>query len=167
MLELAKNLLNNGYDAHKVMEILVSGGLESLEAAKILVEILTPNSKIKMQEITIIWHEGTGEFDDFVTDNWNHFNSILEIIATQHGSSRGYSKTKFQVTWQDGYTYEGRLDVNTKDDKNVGQHIKEELDFCTGDCKPDHMSDEQYKDFLTPEGQQAARDFLNEYEIIV
>ncbi len=173
MLELAKNLLANGYDAHRVMQILVNGGLPSLEAAQIMVEALTPTftDKVQMKEIKIIRHEGTGDFDGFTTDNWDHFNSILEKIAQQHGDDCGYTKTKFNLTWADGETYEGRLDVNTKDDKKVGKHILDFLNFHTGEHCPDHLTQEEYTRFLDDcggeEGKQDAKDYLAKYEIVV
>ncbi len=185
MLELAKNLLSNEYDAHKVMEILINGGIGSLEAAQIVVEALQANSadliaeieatkdaldgKIEMKSIQIIWHEGTGEFDGKIFADWNEFNDTLAKIAVQHGGSLGYSKTKFLLTWNDGETYEGRLDVNAEDDLNVEQHILDHLTFYTGERCPDHMTEQEYKSYIdsivTVEEQKGSREYLNRYNI--
>ncbi len=179
MLKLAKTLLTNGYDAHKVMQTLIGGGIESLEAAQIVTQALESqithfeieleklNEKVPMQEINLIWHEGTGEFDDTTYQTWDDFNIVLQIIANHHGDDRGYSKTKFQILWADDTTYEGGLDVNTKDDKNIGKHILEHLQFHTGDYCPAHLTENDYQDYLSEEEKQEAQNYLDRYDIVV
>jgi hypothetical protein len=179
MLELAKKLLDNGYDAHKIMEILVNGGIDSLEAAQILVEALkVPKivGKIKMTEIEIEWNEYGGDVKDcegFKCAAWDIFNAKLIGIARQHdidGYTGSYCKTGFIVRYEDGHEYTGRLDVNTKHDTNVGEHMLAVQRFNTGEHCPDHMTQEQYEEhffYLTDEVRQEAKDFLAKYEIVV
>lgn len=174
MLELAKKMLET-QDAHVVMMTLVGGGCSSLEAAQLLVEALKSKlpQPIQMKQIKIVWHEGTGDFDGFTTNSWSEFNETLEQIAAQHGSDYGYSKTKFELTWQDGEVYEGRLDVNTKSDKNVGQHILEHLNFYSGQCEdlPKHFTPETYQEYIegctTAKERKSYIQYMERYDILV
>lgn len=97
----------------------------------------TKNKKIKLKDIEILWAEGrTSNYDEFPKKykSWKAANDAIKPIAKDNGSSGGYNKTKFVVTFADGETYEGRLDVTMGAEDNpfntsnvVGQHIKDFL----------------------------------------
>ncbi len=173
MLEITQTLLETK-EPVETMRLLMSSGMDSFDAANLVRQALaTPIGKIKMQKLIIVWSEGLAD-ENIEYDSWYNFNVELQKIANEHdadGYTGAYAKTKFQIVWNDGEVYEGRLDVNTKDDTNVGQHVLDFLKFHTGEFQPAHMSDEDYQSYLSMSGgneaQQEARDYIAKYEIVI
>ena len=173
MLEITKQLLKTN-DAPSVMQMLINSGKTSLEAAQLVCEALQPakaNGKINMKKLVIVCSEGLiGENIEF--NSWNDFNSQLIELALEHdkdGYTGSYYKTKFQIHWEDGEVYEGRLDVNTMEDTNVGLHVKQHLQFHTGECCPDHMTQEEYDGYLkfVECDVNEAKSYLEKYNIVL
>lgn len=83
----------------------------------------------------------------------------------------GYDKHDVVVTFEDGETYEGRLDCmhySREDaDLNVAKHVRSFLTFLAGERRPAHMTAERYAAYLgeTGDAPEKARTFLAEYEI--
>lgn len=166
MLEITKALLETK-SAPQVMSMLMSNGLSALEAAQMICQALETPNKIKMEKIVILWSEGLYE-ENVTFTSWKAFNAQLHEIAQQHdkdGYTGAYAKTKFALTWADGEVYEGRLDVNTRSDTNVGQHMLDHLRFYTGQYCPSHMEQEQYQAIIQDTNRQDYIDYLNKYEI--
>jgi hypothetical protein len=84
---------------------------------------------------------------------WADANAWLRSQSNTYPASGGCDKHDFVVTWNDGDTYEGRLDCKasgcTNNDLDVGRHIVEGLEFLAGTHCPVHMSEEQYRGYLT------------------
>ncbi len=166
MLEITKALLETK-EAPAVITLLMQSGLSSLEATRLVCEALATPSKVKMQKIVILWSEGLAE-ENLEFTSWQEVNDLLLKIAQEHdrdGYSGSYAKTKFQLTWDDGETYEGRLDVNTKEDTNIGQHILDIIKFYGGLWKPDHLTQEEYQVIIKDENPQEYADYLAKYDI--
>lgn len=84
------------------------------------------DANIYIKEITILWHEGTGEFDGKVYREESQFFKAYEQISNlereyiaklgfDDNASFGYTKTKVLILFQDGLTIEWRLDVGKND----------------------------------------------------
>lgn len=83
--------------------------------------------KTQLKKITILWHEGnqaTGipnntELPSFAEAQ----KAIMGIYQHNPGNlpDMGYDKLKFILEWQDGESYEGRLDM-CQDDDNPFDH---------------------------------------------
>jgi hypothetical protein len=97
------------------------------------------NKQIEVKEILIHWAEGkTANYDKF-PKAYASFeevnNALIPIYEDSLEFDGGYNKVKFTATFQDGETYEGRLDICEKEDnpiksKNViGEHIYNYLSF--------------------------------------
>lgn len=95
-----------------------------------------PTTKIvQLDNIEIVWAEGdNANYDKFPKKykSWKDAHNAVKPIFNdfaKDGIEGGYNKVKFKATWKDGETYEGRLDVSTKEDNptktpNVfGKHI--------------------------------------------
>jgi hypothetical protein len=65
----------------------------------------------KMQSFTIIWHEGTGEFDGQTFATWNGANQAMSKIYRSH-SGPGYTKVKVNVKWENGAEITDRCDCS-------------------------------------------------------
>ena len=50
-----------------------------------------------VKSITILWHEGTNEFEGKVFKTWSAFQKALEKIGPK--TSGGYTKVKFDIKW--------------------------------------------------------------------
>lgn len=68
----------------------------------------------KMTAFTIVWHEGTGEFDNMTFRNWAGAQYALNKIYRHHmeDGGQGYTKVKVRVTWENGAEITDRLDVS-------------------------------------------------------
>lgn len=84
-----------------------------------------------------------------------------------------YHKTWASVEYEDGYIYEeARLDVTGADDGDIGAHILEHIAYHTGECKPEHLNEADYRHHLkvyetnTPGIAQELRDFRANYELV-
>jgi hypothetical protein len=167
MLNFTKNLLKTRTST-EVYTILIGGGIASLEACELITKALAPQ-KIQMKELVIVWSEGLIDEDIHFT-SWQAFNNTLAEIAKENdkdGYTGCYAKTKFQLVWEDGTIYTGRLDVNTKEDNNVGQHMLEFLNFQSGKACPAHFTQNEYESLLTEQDKQDATEYLNTYNIVI
>lgn len=62
--------------------------------------------------------------------NWETANAHLRhwaLSAPEHGKG-GYDKTFFKITWSDGDTYEGRIDLTSKG-ATLQDHIQTHLKY--------------------------------------
>jgi len=84
----------------------------------------------------------------------------------------GYNKHDFIVTFSDGETYEGRIDIKPRQFINIGKHMKDTVEFQAGLAKPIHLSDEQYQNYLAktekynPGLIDASKEFLENREFV-
>lgn len=71
----------------------------------------------KLKTLTILWHEGTGEFDGCTFTLWADAQKAIEKIFKQHvkGGRQGYTKVKVCVQWENGAEIVDRLDVGYYD----------------------------------------------------
>lgn len=171
MIEITRALLETR-PADEVVKMLMNSGIESLQATQLVCEALKTTSKIMMQKLIIVWSERLVE-ENVEFTSWDTFNAKLEEITQEHdkdGYTGAYAKTKFQIIWQDGEVYEGRLDINTQDDTNVGQHTLDFLNFHSGKHCPAHMSEAEYQNYLSQFGiddKQGVQDYIDRYKIVV
>ena len=128
---------------------------------------------VKATKITILWSEATRvENIEFIGENvFQQANDYLKWLAHGlPGKHLGYYKTKFRIDYQDGETYEGRYDLKRHDIfyGDLGRHVRGICEFCSGRKKPDHLTEEQYRNCLAsyPSGMsEQCSQFLDTYEI--
>lgn len=124
----------------------------------------TNSKKNGLKDLTIKWAEGNqANFDKFPKKykTWELAHKATIAIfndATKDGID-SYNKVKFTATFNDGETYDGRLDVSNKTDnptktKNVfGSHIVDYLDYMANKA-PDK----------TPEKKKEITEYLKTYD---
>jgi hypothetical protein len=94
-------------------------------------------TKIKLKALTILWHEGTGEFDNKTFTLWvtaqNAFNKIYKNHIKDGGP--GYTKVKVKVQWEDGSEITDRLDISNNDfnpsAERLGEFLYKAVNFYT------------------------------------
>jgi hypothetical protein len=106
--------------------------------------------KIKVKSITFLWSESNIIKDNTTVNTWEEANKIIKDIAF-YMENDGYRKTAFLVEWVDGQTYEGRIDVTTKDlykEAPLSEHIENFALGMAGMKKPYQWTQERYENYL-------------------
>lgn len=133
-------------------------------------------AKLKAVRITIDRAEGpcalcTGPKTFRGSEVWIQARDYLHGQAHTFPANGGYDKHDFEIEWEDGRKYEGRLDCQsaTKSDPDldVALHVKRHLEFYAGLWCPSHMTKEQYEDYLNrmKVERSDAQAFLGHYQI--
>jgi hypothetical protein len=116
-------------------------------------------ARTKAKEIWVRRGEGNRRTDDMLPHTftskpgesaWKQADRFIrEQARTVREKSR--DKTDFKITYTDGETYEGRLDLSREHAAAadpLGEHMTREILFRAGKWKPAHMSEEQYRTYL-------------------
>lgn len=99
---------------------------------------------------------------------------IRERIAPHAPKGGAYDKVDFRITFADGETYGGRLDVQHPTysdahhgDRDLAAHVWGIAQFYAGNRQPDHLSEEDYQHHLRISADQVAyyTELLENYEI--
>jgi len=94
--------------------------------------------KIPIKKIELLWKEGT--IDNYkyprIFRSMKEFNRELVRNSFNAPKSGGYDKHGFKITWKDGNTYTGRIDVHhpeseyySRDDVDVKHHMTSWLKY--------------------------------------
>jgi len=118
--------------------------------------------KHKITKITIRWSEAdfTGPRDFDTIEAASAFLSSLG-----HPKGGGYYKTGFEIVWENGDSYEGRIDLDGRY-PDLREHIKRVLLFSAGAAKPSGWSNKTYAMVLGRSDQkETATRMLAECEV--
>jgi hypothetical protein len=129
-------------------------------------------NKIRVKEITFLWSESALIKNNQTFATFEEAEKLISMAA-QSKDSQGYDKTAFLITWEDGETYEGRIDIMRKDMTKktpLKDHIEHFNYGLIGERKPANYTDEQYESLLkaygmTEEKQAEIKHFLNTYAL--
>ena len=128
---------------------------------------------IKVKTVRIKRIEGRIEnlFDKTFT-SMNSANDFLKSHSHDYPKGGGYDKHTFTVIWEDGKEYQGRLDckhyTELNNVLNIGDHIKEMLEWYTGRCKDPYCGKLNYEDLCSDVSQNLkdmSEKLLREYEL--
>jgi hypothetical protein len=129
--------------------------------------------KIEVKSIRIYGSE-SNYAGDHTFDNWYHAGVHIRGIAMFAPRGGAYDKTKFDVVFEDGSNYSGRLDIQhytmpyEGNDNDLAKHINEHCRFHSGQWCPPHMTREDYEGALRAYGkdsQKEYQEFLTKYDI--
>lgn len=75
---------------------------------------------------------------------------FLRVAARTAPATGGYDKCDFKITFSDGNTYEGRIDLQRVHTAgySIGQHVIGFLEFISGMRRPAHLSEDRYRAYL-------------------
>ncbi len=109
---------------------------------------------------------------DHIVSDFNEADAMLAQMSQSAPDDFGYNKVDFRITFEDDNTYEGTYDLKhySVELPDLEGHVARELNFYAGNYCPDHMTVEQYRDFLTSldgnmDIQKRMLRFLDDYEI--
>lgn len=127
--------------------------------------------KIKVKEIWLNRAEGRIPLPRAVTvKTYKDAHDVLldwSISAPKQGE--GYDKTDIKVTFEDGETYSGRVDLKhfscDDNDTDLAKHIRDHVLFYTGEHKPVWMTAAQYDQALNGVNSQEYKEFYEKYEL--
>jgi Large polyvalent protein associated domain 25 len=126
------------------------------------------NEKIKLKSITFLWSESPVIEDGHTVKTFAEADQVIKQIAAKAPNDGTYDKTSFRIEWEDGQTYEGRVDVQRKHifDYSLSQHVKDYALYRAGMKKPSNYSQEEYESLLqTFGGIEEFKQFLNCYQL--
>lgn len=93
---------------------------------------------------------------------WERFDQILEsalLVARAKDDRKGYIKTGFRIYFEDGESYEGRIDLGDSAPYHrpgrisLAQHMKAHRDFSTSE-----------ESWMSEEYKQSLREFWDKHE---
>lgn len=133
----------------------------------------TVATKIKITKITIDRAEGPIDWcikTEHTTwaDAEKRINDIR--FTVDHD---GYDKCDFKIEFEDGTVYDGRYDAEgmRKGGGGLAQHVRQHLEFISGEGRPYHMNDRDYKNCIArmkerePTICENAKSFLANYSL--
>ncbi len=116
-----------------------------------------PQGKITVESIKFIWSESALIPDNTIVKTFTEAEQMIKKAAVKAPDTGAYDKTKFLITWADGQTYEGRIDIVRSDmfkAHPMKQHIEEFADYVIND---------KSATWYTEEDREGYREFLSTY----
>ncbi|KAA9007361.1 hypothetical protein F4V43_02420 [Paenibacillus spiritus] len=110
------------------------------------------SAQIPVQSITFLWAESSVIAENTTVSTFAEANAIIKRIAYEREYKEGYSKTAFIITWADGRTHDGRIDVSKShinDTNPLGNHVYNFYMSIAGLKRPFQWSEDEYKNMLT------------------
>ncbi|MCM3109993.1 LPD25 domain-containing protein [Lederbergia lenta] len=107
-------------------------------------------TQIKVKEIKFNWSESAAIENNTIVSTFEEAN-MLVYKAAINNTRPGYDKTEFTITWEDGRTHNGRIDIENSHANKVnpiGEHVKYFYESLSGLRKPSAWTDEEYKSHL-------------------
>ena len=109
---------------------------------------MNDTAKIKATKIEILFTEA-GDDMKGTFGTWNEADArLVTIIRRSQNLGGAYHKTHFRVTWENGETYEGRIDVDAQTFPSIARHMREYCELHSGRCFPAWRSKEEWESYL-------------------
>lgn len=126
-----------------------------------------PKKKIKIKKVIITWKEGLIQESNMYPMTFRSIrdaNRQIRANALSAPRTGGYDKHGFKIVWENGETYEGRMDVKypglPNNDLDMSHHIKEHLRWLTKTS-----SDNFWRTRITDKEREHAKKMLKMYEL--
>jgi len=91
----------------------------------------------KMVSFTILWHEGTNEYEGRTFTTWNTANDAMRRIYNSHEGA-GYTKAKICVKWENGAEITDRADCSDSTEdfcakrETIGEYLQRQTSVMCG-----------------------------------
>jgi hypothetical protein len=122
-------------------------------------------SKTSVEKVEILFVEGKrrhgvpGRFPSFALAN-----AALARCASDAPKGGAYDKCDVKVTFEDDFSYTCRIDLHHASERQetstgslvdlIERHVREHLEFSSGQRKPAHMTQEQYEQITADAGSR-------------
>ncbi|PLR99611.1 LPD25 domain-containing protein [Bacillus sp. T33-2] len=130
--------------------------------------VTTSEGKITVESIQFVWSESNLITDETTVSTFAEAEQMIKRAASKDPDNGCYDKTKFLITWSDGQTYEGRIDIVRSDmfkANPLKQHITEHCMFYSGQYCPSYMTEAEYKAHIDYSKQEDYKQFLDTYSL--
>lgn len=89
---------------------------------------------------------------------WTEANRALQGAALCAPRDSGYYKVRLRVTWQDGETYEARVDLDSEHASPflLSDHVRRHCEMSSGRAHPGRLTAEQWAIYLAQRGTDCA-----------
>jgi hypothetical protein len=153
-------------------EIHITGDMVEVEPKEEAEITPSQNGKYKVKEILFIWSEYSSIIaNNTKVNNFQEANDLIKKVAHDMEEDSGYYKTKFVITWENGYEYTGRIDIEKEylfQQSPLKEHIENHCMFYGGTKKPHWMSETDYNNHVnmaSKEEQHSYIKFLETYSL--
>ena len=123
--------------------------------------------KIQVQSVQLIRAEGRCSFTQPFMRLYKSFSETdasLREMATEAASDGSYNKISYKVTFCDGETYEGTINLKRHDTGHTGiipHSMRSFVSFHAGRYCPNHMTQESYRRFLDRFGEETQKEYAD------
>lgn len=137
-----------------------------------------------LKHIDILWSENSAfqkqhGMDPVNPPRFQSFQDVQRFLINlcRFATKLGYDKTAFRITWEDGNTYEGRLDLQHitrpgwRSETDVAGHVREFCTFYAGladlsRSEYSHLNQSQYEVIIGRSNQREFfKDILENYSL--
>jgi hypothetical protein len=111
------------------------------------------DGKIKVKSIQFLWSESGYIQDNQIVNTFSEAEQLIHNASLNAPKDGCYDKTKFTITWTDGQTYTGRIDIQYKHSATIKPLQSHIISFAKSVIEDDgsfHNDEEResYKQFL-------------------
>jgi hypothetical protein len=134
-----------------------------------------PTGPVPLRFITITWSESSeGRYIGRPFETWTVAEEAIRQMATVAPMPRAYDKTGFHITWADGETYEGRIDLDREmalQPCPLADHVRAFLLHSSGRKRPINLTEEHHRELLAaqehhnPGSTEAAGRLLDTHQV--
>lgn len=136
----------------------------------------TATTKHKVDNVVILWSENGYLQRKYCDRKWvfptiGDANRAIQSAWYSAPKSGGYDKTKYLVTFDDGHTYEGRIDLKhpscVNERQTIDGHMRSFLEFYSGRVTPHWITEAQVKEILSilpSDHAEQCAEMLDNYE---
>lgn len=118
----------------------------------------TTEGKIEVKTIQFVWSESGDIQDELTVNTFQEAEQLIKKAAKNAPDNGAYDKTKFLITWSDGQTYEGRIDIIYSDmfkAQPLKDHIQSFANYVIN----------SKESFYSEEDKQGYKEFLETYTL--
>lgn len=141
------NKINDEIETLKDENNAIQSAIEEVEEQTEMTALYDQDGKIEVNHIVINWSESAYLKDNSKYFTWAELDKAIYKASCNAPKNGAYDKTSYTVTWSDGTTYTGRIDLQYKDSYKtniIPNAIRDYLTFMNGTNKPAHMTQQEY-----------------------
>jgi len=111
-----------------------------------------PVALVRIRSIALTWSESREQrYIGRPFESWSVAEAAIREMAAVAPMPRAYDKTDFALVWEDGETYNGRLDIDRSmalAPSPLADHIRAFLGFASGRKCPPTLTPERHREHL-------------------
>jgi hypothetical protein len=126
--------------------------IEDALGTEVVESLQINDDRIPAVSIRFDWSESEHIEDGLTVSTFAEADRIVRNAAKYIPPRSGYRKTSFTITYADGETYEGRIDIEPSDAHKpnpLTQHVRDFVEYSANLRKPPHYTAEQWEQWMS------------------